>query len=561
MMILAFDFHYLSSNGVLESFLNNCVSETSLSYQLDREGNVVTLYVEGEEKALIDFSEKLSLELPLSLYFKSSTVRAVESMPTSVSTMRSCDLELPFTPRMLKHVMDRDGEDYYNPFITPDVGMASDVNAPLTLCVDDMKQEATNTFKPLFEAAAASLKEGKRLHVKTLTGTVTVGVLNETCADLLKENSFTVVPCDLSVAEKMVVIKDNEVKALASLEKPTLKLKVNMLYQAKNILPHAHVSMRLADDLILYLLCVELFALGIDFFYMTDEHLAADGRLSFTGNGAINRNEVGVVVLENGEILPLFGDAYASKSLKEGLGQFDAAYHARYAALMKEHKLFDKKSCCFYLSEKHDDKIMFYSEESGMIDLIGVDVPSSINAMLKRIEDSDETGGQLVANYRKAFPEISAVLDSIDVPSTLPKSLYTMFGIAGVIFGFSDDVAIAAAKLLENADAFGGTKGPRIDYRLLDESLRSNLDIAKLIRSGMSFRLAGTDDMTISFGYLESLSYFVSDMADSFKENLQSTHVGLCGSIFGFKKFSELTARNIQPNHTVCFNRELPMDA
>ena len=52
-----------------------------------------------------------------------------------------------------------------------------------------------------------------------------------------EEDEFLVIPTDLSVIERMVVIKENEIKAIASLEKPSLHLRVNSLYKAKEILP------------------------------------------------------------------------------------------------------------------------------------------------------------------------------------------------------------------------------------------------------------------------------------------------------------------------------------
>lgn len=76
----------------------------------------------------------------------------------------------------------------------------------------------------------------------------------------------------------------------------------------------------------------------------------------------------------------------------------------------------------------------------------------------------------------------------------------------------------------------------------------------------MSFKLAGTDNPTLSFGFLESLAYFLSDSADNYRENMTSSRMLLGGSMFGIKRLSELACRNIQANSFVAFNRELPID-
>lgn len=47
----------------------------------------------------------------------------------------------------------------------------------------------------------------------------------------------------------------------------------------------------------------------------------------------------------------------------------------------------------------------------------------------------------------------------------------------------------------------------------------------------MSFKLAGTDDPMLSFGYMQSLVFFSLDISDYYKENLAIEKVALKGSI------------------------------
>jgi len=80
------------------------------------------------------------------------------------------------------------------------------------------------------------------------------------------------------------------------------------------------------------------------------------------------------------------------------------------------------------------------------------------------------------------------------------------------------------------------------------------------LRSAMSFKLAGTDDITLSFGMMEAFAYFLSDTSDSCKENLSSEKTLLCGSMFGVRKFAEIACKNITASSQICLNRELPID-
>ncbi len=127
--------------------------------------------------------------------------------------------------------------------------------------------------------------------------------------------------------------------------------------------------------------------------------------------------------------------------------------------------------------------------------------------------------------------------------------------------GLSEDFENGAEQLMDHALGFGGQKGPRIEFTLQDKAkVHSDFDTIKMIRSAMSFKLAGTDDATLCFGFLDSFSYFVSDVADTHKETLLSSAITLGGSLFGYKRLSEMTCKNLLSSHKIYFNRELPID-
>ncbi|WP_456449814.1 hypothetical protein [Hydrogenimonas sp.] len=115
----------------------------------------------------------------------------------------------------------------------------------------------------------------------------------------------------------------------------------------------------------------------------------------------------------------------------------------------------------------------------------------------------------------------------------------------------------ASKRLLDNAAAFKGKKGPRIDYKLKEGR---KLDPLWSVRTAMSFRLAGVDDLTLSFGVVESFSEFLSTMIDDIQTDMGLDAVVMCGSLFGEKKILQKTHLLIAKNHVVYFNKNLPMD-
>ena len=557
-MILAFEFNYISKNALLENILKSTCKDFGISYKIGKINNIVDLYVEGDEDLLRSFSDFIGKRLPLSIFFKSTAVNVIEEIKNDLNKMNECTLCLPFTPKTLFTCKDESSTLFLNPLINNEVGVST-FNAKGVLLKEDgniiINADETESFKTLYNEIAKIIKNDKEVYINSSSGSYLIGKI-----DLLKEKDFIVIPTDLSVVEKMVVIKENEIKALASLEKPIIRLRVNTLYSTKNILPTQRVKLKLADELLLLNICGKLNEEGIDFIYKTDIK-SSTCKYEVQIDGSFERlAQIEVCVLENGEILIVNGDGYSSLMLKENLKKFDTASHAQFSSILQEHNLFDENVSCFYLSCTHDDRLMYISEKTGMLDLVKFPIIRDIKKIFESIESSN-IGGKLLKNYKEKFPELYETAISCKISDVTPNSIYSIWGIAAVILGISDDIDNGSIKIIENAEDFGGKKGPRVDYLLVNkESIKSDFDMIRLIRSAMSFKLAGTDDITLSFGMMEALAYFLSDTTDSCNENLSSEKILLCGSMFGIRKFSEITCKNITVSSHICLNRELPID-
>jgi len=545
-MILAFEFNYVSKNALLENMLESICKDFEISHKIGNVDNIVSLHVEGDETKLTNFSNYIGTRLPLSIFFKSTAVNVVEKMPKELDTIPECKLCVPFTPKTLATCK----EGNLNPLVNNEVGIRTfDAKGVM------LNKVSTTNFETLYSNTAEALVNDEEVYIDSASGSYCIGKIEN-----IKEKDFIVIATDLSVVEKMVVIRENEIKALASLEKPTIKLRVNTLFAAKEILPSQRVKLKLADELLLLNICEKLHKNGIDFIYRV-EGKTSTCKHSVEIDGTFTKlPQIEVCVLENGEIIIVDGDGYSAPELRENLKKFDTKAHAQFATIMQEHNLFDKKVSCFYVSKTHDDMIMHLSDKTGMLDLVKFPIVRNIKEIFKIIEESP-TSARLLASYKEQFPEIYKNAINCQIPSNAPNNMYTIWGIAGVILGFADNIVEASEKIIENAEDFGGKKGPRVDYLLVDkEAIKSDFDTLKLIRSTMSFKLAGTDDVTLSFGMMEAFAYFLSDTSDSCKENLSSEKTLLCGSMFGVRKFAEIASKNITTSSQICLNRELPID-
>ncbi|MCD8478581.1 MAG: hypothetical protein LRY68_12495 [Sulfurospirillum sp.] len=59
-MILAFNFNYVSKNGVLESLLKEIAVDFDITHKILRKDSIVTLYVDADESRLGAFADYLS---------------------------------------------------------------------------------------------------------------------------------------------------------------------------------------------------------------------------------------------------------------------------------------------------------------------------------------------------------------------------------------------------------------------------------------------------------------------------------------------------------------------
>ena len=141
---------------------------------------------------------------------------------------------------------------------------------------------------------------------------------------------------------------------------------------------------------------------------------------------------------------------------------------------------------------------------------------------------SYKDGDKLLANFRRAVPQIDAYLESYGQASQKSRNIFAFLGVVAKVLGYGED----AHALLENAKGYVRDKGPRIDYKLVkSEQNILGLDYPKILRSCMSFYLAGVDRETLSYGVLDSLGEFVGNLMQDLCVNFAARKILLCGNL------------------------------
>ncbi|MGE4418358.1 MAG: hydrogenase [Sulfurimonas sp.] len=543
-MILEFSFNYLSSSLIYEKIILNTLELFSLESKIVKEGDNLFLYVKSDDSdELESFANRLSLELPHSIFLHNTNVKVVDEMPQDSSALPQISkLPMAFCPKCLNEVMDESNENYYNIFHECEV------------CGYSVEGEK-KSYKDDFVNLAKSISDGLVAEVNTFYGKYFVGQLGKKC----NEVDFDIISYDLATIAHYTNATNSEMAALGAIEKPFVKLKTNIKFKMDfEDIADELIRFKLSDDFVLHLLLSELNELGINLIFITKEKLPFDVKFDLVEykkelepiEVVVGDNHIVIVKGEKG--LPY--NNLENKTLIPHIGAF--------FSVIKEHSLFDKIVAGVNISKEYHNNILVYSKKFGTISYLSFWFKfDSIKDVFDSIISSNESGKKLVENFKNKFPEHYEAISAITFNEE-EFNVYKLWGIVSIVLGYSKEKSLAkSAKILEDsASSFLGTKGPRIDYKLKRVDSKVYLDPLMTIRTAMSFKLAGVDRLTLSYGVIESFVEFVSTQLDEIKEEMKSDAVVVTGSLLQNRHLFSKLSKEVSVNHKLYFNKELPVD-
>jgi len=543
-MLLEYQFDYRSFSLVYEKIFLRTLKSLNLEGRLSRDKFILKLYVKAETpQKLEEFATLFDESLPHSIFLYSVEANIVEDFPKeSLELSSQKKLPLPFCPKCLKEVMDSEHSNYYNIFTECEV------------CGYGVKGEA-KSYKKDFQRIAKLIKNGENIRLNTSYGTYTVGLLINTNSDM----NFDVIAYDYATINKYTHIDDFETKAIASFEKPFIKLKTKLNFKVdfENIELDL-LRFKLPDDFILHFLMQMLNKLEINLIFITEDKI---------------KTKVSLFLLEPKEILEPIEVVVSQKHIaiikgEKGLPKFPAKTSkiipakGAFYSIIKEHRLSDENIAGIYLSKKYQNTILVHGQKYGTVEYLSLGFKfNSIKDIFDEIQSTNETGEKIVNNYQKKFPEhFDRIVNIVFEENSF--NIYKLWGVLSIILDFtiSNDILVGATVLEENSMSFSGAKGPRIDYKLHKIEDKTVLDPLMVIRTAMSFRLADVDSLTLSYGIVESFAEFISAELDNIKESMNTSAVAISGSLLENKKLFIKISTDCVINHTLYFNNQLLVD-
>ena len=543
-MILEYIIDYRSSSGLYERCFLDSLKKHSLQGKLIKDGFKIKCYVEADDTDdFSNFATDFAKKLPHSIFLYDTKVSVIEDMPDDEYVLENIEKrDTPFCLECLENVLDEKSQNYY------------DIFKSCKICGYNVEGKH-RSYEEEFKRMATAIKDGKNIKLTTFYGTYNVGKISKICDEI----DCDIVAYDYATIQKYTHVKDYELKALASIEKPFIRLKTNIKFKMDiEELQNELIRFKLPDDFILYFLLKELNQFGIDMIFMTKESIETQEEFVFAK--PINEKEPIEVVVSQKHIAIIKGD--------KGLPEFPvlstniAPIVGATYSVIKEHNLKDMDVAGIYLSKKYQSGIVIYGKKFGVINYLSLECNfSSFSDIFEKIRATNETGKKLVESYIAKFPEHCRKI--LNIPFEKENfNIYELWGLMSIILDFSPSTQIdVASKVLENNSiSFLGEKGPRIDYKVFKKNNKTSLDYLMIIRSAMSFKLAGIDDLTLSYGIIESFVEFLANEIESVRENFNIDLVVASGSMLENKKlFAKLSVES-SINGSLYFNNQLLVD-
>ncbi len=543
-MILEYILDYRSNAQIFQKLFLNLLKKYSLTGKVIQNDFIVKCYVEIEQSDNFDsFSKEFAQKIPNSIFLYDSKVNVIDTMPDGDNIVLNQKLSMPFCIDCLNEVMDEKSKDYYNVYKQCDV------------CGYNIDGENKN-YKKEIQEVANLISVGDNIKINTFYGTYIIGKIVKDIEDI----DFDIIAYDYASVSKYTHATDYEIKTLASIEKPFIKSKVNLKFKTDIAEMDDDIyRFKLADDFILHLLLVELHHLGVDLIFITEEDIKYKEYLNLVTPKPLKPIEVvssltHVAIIDGEKGLPKF-DNQTTKCIPS----LNATY-----SVIKEHNLLNsyEQIVGIYLSKENQNTLLMHGKKYGTKNYLLMEFNLiSIKDIFDSIVNTGETGEKLLNSYKTKFSDIYNNI--IDIKFNKTKfNIYELWGIVSIILGFydGDDISQASQELETNTLLFLGKKGPRIDYKLIQENKDAYIDPLMVIRSAISFKLAGIDNLTLSYGIMESFIEFLSNEIDNLKESMGIDAVVCSGSLFGNKQVFIKMVTELTNNHNVYFNNQLHID-
>ncbi len=399
--------------------------------------------------------------------------------------------------------------------------------------------------------------------------------VNLSLKPVVSEERPTLLICNPNTLNAQFHLKDHQVLALSSIEKPLITL--------RPISDHPTLTSPLYDVCFAYsralvVICEMLRQKGIDWVYLdsdTNEKPMVWLQSAWSEVCSTVQTKAPVSLLSpfpqplhdnahfnqfsahnhNGEIYCEQCDSPDNQTGKNSAGI--CALHAGNL----EHKQ-NKNSAVIYFSEAQTGQIITQNRKQVTELFFSLpSLPASGYEIYYQLEQSPQRS--VVEKFKAKYPD--DYLKLLDLKLSSPTdNLQSLWAIAAIVLGIKvDNISKQGLcdALISSAMQHQGSKAPRIDFPLTKGEDHRSLNWCKTIGSLISYRLADDNNSNkLAFGLQDSLADFISNWIEHLDLNLGIKSVILAGSEFANEVLSQRLSLRLGKNFPLKVNRQLDID-
>lgn len=504
-MLLKFEFFYASDDDFFEYLLH--FYARGFNYFLQRNDDKIELFLKEDEARMLEFCELLNL-LANSVFLRKFNVEAIESLGQDFQ--KSEFKQSSFEKRDFLSSLNSKAFLENKEFVCNEWGeFVEDELSFDGLCFEKI---SLDNVRSLLQVCLEKLEKNEKIYIKNHLGTYEISHFHKDLkADFL-------MPCGIKAIHSAFVCSNNQLKLLASLEKPLLKLRFSAVFRQNHELNIKEFRVKLASNIFLFALTNMLFEKKYNFLsFKKIENLRDDFEL-------FELDERLVIVR---------GLDFLNKNARELILSKEDKNYARLSYILSR---FKDSHLLLELSKDYEDILLLNKE----LNLLNLSLPTCASELYEDIQ-TDEVGKKLLANFSLNFKLLEGEFK-------LKNNFYSLLGLVGMVLNLDKDLQSAANKLLQLSEESKMPRGVKIDYRLkqgLEKGVKE-FDYTRTLRSVMSFLLAGVDSLNIAYGSVESLAFFLRDVYDELREKKQAQSAIITGSLFENKTLLKNTLKHLK---------------
>lgn len=481
---------------------------------------------------VLEFANDLSRALPLSMYMVFDHIEPEYVSKSSLRfyrAARTCAKPLPMVSDTLALMQSFEARD--SSFTRLCKQFFSHIYA----------QNSSQSLKPIAPSALFACLDSlaRALSTQPIIITTTRGCYELSTKPL---ESSALMFWEMGALQSFMRIDSAQLSCLASVEKPSMKLCPKDIFRDELLVSGVEIECLLAFEPMLMLLGSCARACGVEYVFIRKSKKPP--HLTYTSLYAVPKLER-IIYGRDGiylhdrrskhDLFSIIAKHYPRQEQEEAKA---LESNAKKPKTQREQNASLMLVC--YLSLAHNSAIWIYDGASYK-QALPVCFASSEASMLETLAREYKGADRLLANYQAHFGALSALESSLDSTPRISKNLTDMFAIIARVLGFCESNAsddCAKESLLNYAKLCLRDKGPRIDYKLKKTPQGGlELDYPRILRSCMSFALAGVEREMIAFGVLDSLAEFLGNFVRDMAQNYALGQVFVCGDMLSHKIF------------------------